>query len=77
MKRKWASISRKGVLVLNRVLQNFPKDVVEYVIVHELVHLKTKTMTHNRLFKATLSSYLPDWRSREVKLRNIGNSMKL
>ena len=77
MNRKWASVSSKGTLTLNALLLNLPPSIIEYVIVHELVHLKTKIKSHNKLFKATLASYLPDWKLRDKKLREIGNSMEL
>ncbi len=77
MSYKWASISSRGTLTLNALLLDLPTNIVEYVIVHELVHLKAKVKTHNRLFRATLASYLPDWESRDKKLREIGNSMEL
>ncbi len=77
MSHKWASVSSRGTLTLNALLLDFPPSIIEYVIVHELVHLKTKVKTHNKLFKVTLASYLPDWESRDKKLREIGNSMEL
>ena len=77
MAHKWASISSKGTLTINKLLLDFPPRIIEYVIVHELVHLKTRVKTHNKLFKATLSSYLPDWELREKKLREIGDSLEL
>jgi hypothetical protein len=77
MKHKWASVSSRGTLTLNAFLLDLPPSIIEYVIVHELIHLKTKIKTHNKLFKATISSYLPDWESRDKKLREIGNSMEL
>lgn len=77
MSRKWASVSSRGTLTLNALLLDFHPNVIEYVIIHELVHLKTKVKTHNKLFKATLASYLPDWETRDKELRKIGNSMEL
>ncbi len=77
MNHKWASVSNAGTLTINTLLLDFPVDIIEYVIVHELVHLKTQIKTHNKLFKATLTSYLPDWESRDKKLRELSNSMEL
>jgi len=77
MRRKWASISSRGTLTLNSLLLDFPLNIVEYVIVHELVHLKTNIKSHNKLFKTTLTSYFPDWESHDKKLREMGNSMEL
>ena len=39
MRGKWASISTAGRLTLNAELLDLPKDLGEFVIVHELVHL--------------------------------------
>ena len=77
MNHKWASVSSAGTLTINTLLLDFPVDIIEYVIVHELVHLKTQIKTHNKLFEATLTSYLPDWESRDKKLRELSNSMEL
>lgn len=39
-KTRWGSCSPKGVIMINRKLVHAPRDVVEYVLVHELIHLK-------------------------------------
>ena len=39
MQRKWASLSTRGRLTLNAELLALPRDLGEYAIVHELVHL--------------------------------------
>jgi hypothetical protein len=66
MRRKWASISSKGTLTLARDLLQLPKDLVDHIICHELLHLKIPT--HNRGFHAMLSAYIPDWQERELCL---------
>ena len=67
MRRKWASISTAGRLTLNTELLNLPRDLGEYVIVHELVHLLAPN--HGKLFKSFLLAYLPDWQTRDQALR--------
>jgi predicted metal-dependent hydrolase len=68
MKRKWASISiTTGRLTLNTELLDLPKELGEFVIVHELVHLLTPN--HGKVFKCFMSVYLPDWEDRERKLQ--------
>jgi predicted metal-dependent hydrolase len=68
MKRKWASISiTTGRLTLNTELLDLPKELGEFVIVHELVHLLVPN--HGKVFKCFMSAYLPDWEERERKLR--------
>ena len=67
MRTKWASVSRAGRLTINRELLRLPRDLGEYVIVHELAHLLAPN--HGKLFKSFLFAYLPDWREREQRLR--------
>lgn len=66
MAKKWASISTAGRLTLNTDLLAFPRDLGEFVIVHELVHLLTPS--HGKLFKSFMYAYLPDWEERERRL---------
>ena len=67
MRRKWASISRVGRLTLNTELIELPKDLGEFVIVHELVHLLAPN--HGKVFKSFMHAYMPDWEAREQRLR--------
>jgi predicted metal-dependent hydrolase len=66
MHRKWASISSVGRITLNAELIELPKDLGEFVIVHELVHLLAPN--HGRVFKSFMHAYLPDWEEREHRL---------
>ncbi len=66
MKRKWASMSTVGRLTLDTHLVRLPKDLGEFVIVHELVHLLAPN--HGRVFKSFMLAYLPDWEQREDRL---------
>ena len=61
MKTRWGSCNiRARRIWLNLALINKPVYLLEYVIVHELVHLLERQ--HNDKFKAYMSKYLPDWR---------------
>lgn len=71
MVSKWASISATGRLTLNIDLLNLPRDLGEFVIVHELVHLLTPR--HGKVFKSFMYAYLPDWEERERRLRTNGH----
>ena len=66
MNRKWASISTVGRLTLDTHLLRLPKDLGEFVIVHELVHLLAPN--HGRVFKSFMLAYVPDWEEREERL---------
>ncbi|MCL0028405.1 M48 family metallopeptidase [Peptococcaceae bacterium] len=72
MKRKWGSCSKDGTLTLNKELLNMPIKCVEYVIVHELLHLMVPN--HGRTFKTLLYAYLPEWEEIHEYLEN--NSKK-
>lgn len=60
MRRKWGSCSSKGIVTLARDLAEQERDFQEFVIVHELLHLRVPN--HGRLFKALMTAYVPNWR---------------
>lgn len=70
MNTKWASMSTAGRLTLNTELLEIPKELGEFVIIHELVHLLVPN--HGKVFKSFMSAYLPDWEERENRLRIYG-----
>jgi predicted metal-dependent hydrolase len=61
MRRKWASSSTAGTVSFSLDLLTQPAPFREYVIVHELLHLKVPN--HGKLFKTLLRAYLPDYES--------------
>jgi predicted metal-dependent hydrolase len=54
---------------LNTELVKKPKDLVEYVIVHEMVHLLVPT--HNDHFLALMNKYYPNWREARLELNEL------
>jgi len=62
MKRKWASCSNNGRVTFNSELLRQPYRFQEFVIVHELLHLKVPN--HGKLFKSLLAAYVPHSRFR-------------
>lgn len=67
MKTKWGSCNhRLGNIRLNTELVKKPKDLFEYIIVHEMVHLLEPT--HNERFVGLLSHYYPAWREAAQEL---------
>ncbi|GAA4336240.1 SprT family zinc-dependent metalloprotease [Flaviaesturariibacter amylovorans] len=70
MKTKWGSCNHKsGTIRLNTELVKKPKDLVEYVIVHEMAHLIEPT--HNAQFVALLDKYYPSWREARMELNEL------
>ena len=61
MKTKWGSCNhRAGNIRLNTELVKKPRDLLEYIIVHEMAHLIEPT--HNERFIALLDKHYPGWR---------------
>ena len=66
MKRRWGSCSNAGVVTLNLALVKVPKDCIDYVIMHELCHLKEAN--HGPRFWALLGRAMPDYEMRKRRL---------
>jgi len=60
MTRKWGSCSTAGVITLAADLAKKDRSFQDYVIVHELLHLKVPN--HGKVFRALMSLHLPGWR---------------
>ncbi|MBQ8060427.1 MAG: M48 family metallopeptidase [Bacteroidales bacterium] len=63
----WGSCSRKGNINLNLNLMRLPDELRDYVILHELCHLRHPD--HGKAFHALLESICPDHRRKEKELR--------
>lgn len=63
MKTKWGSCSpTRRSIRLNTELAKKPPGCLEYIVVHELVHLLEPT--HNERFRALMRTFLPEWEDR-------------
>jgi len=72
MKTKWGSCNTQAKRIwLNLELAKKPPECLEYILVHELVHLLERN--HNERFKGYMDKLLPDWRER----RDLLNRMPL
>ena len=62
MKTRWGTCNiRSKNICLSLQLAKKPPRCLEYVVVHELVHLLEKS--HNNIFKSYLDQFLPEWRT--------------
>ncbi len=59
MRRKWGSCSSAGTVTLARDLTDQDTRFQDFVIVHELLHLRLPR--HGRLFRALLTAHVPGW----------------
>ncbi len=67
MKRRWGSCSNKGIITLSTELIKLPDLYIEYVITHELCHLKHHN--HGKQYYALLSELFPDWKSARQEMK--------
>jgi len=64
---RWGSCSRRRTISLNWKIVAAPMEVVDYVVVHELAHLKE--MNHSSRFWSIVASHLPDYKTHVKWLR--------
>jgi predicted metal-dependent hydrolase len=70
MKTKWGSCNHEAQTIrLNTELAKKPPECLEYIVVHELVHLVEPT--HNARFMALMDRYMPRWQSYREKLNRL------
>ena len=69
MKRRWGSCSRRGTIILNSHLIKAPSHCIDYVIMHELCHLKF--FDHGKAFHKLLVHVMPDWEQRKKRLERV------
>lgn len=67
MKSRWGSCQpATGRICINTRLALYPPECLEYVVIHELCHLRERG--HGPAFYALMDRYLPDWKERRAKL---------
>lgn len=66
MTKRWGSCTASGEIILNPDLIKAPTPCIEYVIIHELCHLKYHN--HTRVFFRLLETVLPNWREHKHRL---------
>lgn len=70
MKTKWGSCNTTAKRIwINLELAKKPPQCLEYIVVHEMVHLLERT--HNERFVAYLDQYLPHWRNLKEELNSL------
>jgi predicted metal-dependent hydrolase len=68
-KTKWGACSPRGI-ILNIRLAMAPRDLIEYVIVHELCHVRHQN--HSKKFWSLVETMIPDYRDRKKRLNDEG-----
>jgi predicted metal-dependent hydrolase len=70
---RWGSCSRSGAIALNFRLVQMPPAVCDYVLIHELMHLRQQN--HGPRFWALVERACPGYRDAERWLRRVGRSL--
>src|SRR5215208_3187858 len=73
LRNRWGSLTNKGVVNLNLNLVKAPEDVIEYVVLHELCHLKIKEHSHH--YWDFLHKYMPNYHDKIEWLKVNGNNL--
>lgn len=64
--KRWGSCSKNGKILLNTELIKASKSCIEYVLLHELCHLRHPN--HSKAFYNMLNELMPDWERLKLKL---------
>ena len=70
---RWGSCSSKGNLNFNCLLALVPTEVLDYIVVHELCHLKE--LNHSDCFWDEVGKILPDYKTRKKWLKDNGSNL--
>ncbi|HSB07579.1 MAG TPA: M48 family metallopeptidase [Thermodesulfobacteriota bacterium] len=74
-KSRWGSCSRDNNLCFSWRIIMAPLNVLDYVLIHELVHIKEKN--HSKRFWSHLEAVIPDYKKHRHWLRAHGNLLGL
>lgn len=69
-KTRWGSCSKKGNLNFNYKIVHLPEKLTDYLVVHELCHLKE--FNHSKNFWELVGSAIPDYKNLRKQLRGFG-----
>ncbi len=67
IKYAWGTCSSRKVITINQNLMMYSRKAIEYVILHEICHLKY--MNHSKKFWEMVESYMPDYKEAEKELK--------
>jgi predicted metal-dependent hydrolase len=73
LKNRWGSLTKAGVVNLNLNLMKAPEEVIDYIILHEICHMKIKEHSHH--YWELLYKFMPDYNGRIEWLRVNGPNL--
>lgn len=66
---RWGSCSARNTVCYSYKVMLLPKELIDYIIVHELAHITEKN--HSKKFYDIIAGFMPDYRERESKIKEI------
>lgn len=66
LEKRWGSCTSSNTIIININAVKLPFSLIEYLVVHELVHTKIKS--HSKEFWAELSKHVPNWKELDEKM---------
>lgn len=66
-KTRFGSCSGKNAICFSYLLMSYPDDVIDYVVLHEIAHIKHHN--HSKAFWKYIESFMPDYKERRKKLK--------
>lgn len=66
LEKRWGSCTPKNNIIINTDAIKLPYSLIDYLIVHELVHTKVKN--HSKEFWAELSKHIPNWKELDDRM---------
>lgn len=72
-RRDWGSLANNGVINLNLNLIKAPEDIIDYIVLHELCHLKIKKHSHH--YWNLVYKFMPNYRQKIEWLKVNGDSL--
>ena len=66
LEKRWGSCTPSNTIIININAIKLPFSLIEYLVVHELVHTKIKS--HSKEFWAELSKHVPNWKELDEKM---------
>lgn len=66
LEKRWGSCTASNTIIINFQAIKLPYSLIEYLVVHELVHTKIKS--HSKEFWAELSKHISNWKELDAKM---------
>jgi predicted metal-dependent hydrolase len=73
LKNRWGSMTKEGSITINVNLVKASEDVIDYIILHELCHLKIKEHSHH--YWDYVRRYMPNYQQKIEWLKASGNHL--